>query len=320
MLRRTLCFAAVGLGFAAAAWAGAVADYNAALPGQLGALSGSLTGPLVGSLAFAAASQEFAPAGAKPTLGFNLGAGFGLGVANLDKAAALAAGAAGPNGVDLSQLDSSLPATLALGLGQLNAHLGLPLGFDLGLRYDSLDAPLGAGSVNLTGYAFELRHNLLEEGLVVPVTLALGAGYSRLQGNVHAQSPDYNASGSYEGQVLAGTTHSVVDLDSDVSTYTLRATLSRGLLLLSPYLGAALDFYSGGGTLTVAQEGNVTVAGQPVAARLAGSASQSAPTYELRGAAGVKFNVLLAYLELGAEYGFVSNIAAGHAQLGIDFR
>jgi hypothetical protein len=326
MRRTTLLYALSGLLVAATAHAipsGTAATYNAALPGELTALSGAITGPLVDSLAFATASQEFAPPGAKPTLGFNIGVGFGLSLNNIDKAAALAAGASSnsaPTAVDLGLMASSLPSTIPVGLGSVNAHLGLPLGFDLGLRYDNLNTGLGANQIDLTGYSADIRHNLLTEGLVTPVTLAIGASYSRLYGNVHAQSDDYAVSGTYDNATLGGTTHSTLDVDTDISSYSLRATVSRSLIFVTPYLGASADAYSGGTKVTAAQVGHVTVNGTPVDGTLSGSASQIAPSYDLRGAAGLKFNLVWLYAELGAEYGFISGIAGGHAQVGVDFR
>ena len=96
MRRSTLTYALLAVLVAGQAHAVGPQDanhYSVAVPIQLGGLSSALTGPLVQSLAFASASQEFAPAGAKPTLGFNLGAGFGMSLNSIDKAVALAAGA-----------------------------------------------------------------------------------------------------------------------------------------------------------------------------------------------------------------------------------
>jgi hypothetical protein len=142
---------------------------------------------------------------------------------------------------------------------------------------------------------------------------------------VHAQSDDYSvAGGSYDGATLGGTTHSILDVNSDISTYSLRATLSRSFLgMVAPYVGVSGDLYSGGTTVTATQEGDVTLTGPgggTVAGRLSGSASQIAPTYEVRAAAGLKLNIVWLYAELGAEYGFISNIGGGHIQVGIDFR
>ena len=327
MRRSTLLYAFAGLLVAAQAQAtapGSAATYNAALPAELTSLSAAITGPLVDSLAFATASQEFAPPGAKPLLGFNLGVGFGMSLNNIDKAAALAAGTGANTGanptVDLGLLSSSLPSTIPVGLGSVNAHLGLPFGFDLGLRYDNLNTGLGANQIDLTGYSADIRHNLLTEGLITPVTIAIGATYSRLYGNVHAQSDDYTFNTTYGGVPLAGTTHSTLDVDTDINAYSLRATVSRSLIFVTPYLGASADAYSGGTKVTAAQVGHVTVNSVPADGILSGSASQIAPTYELRGAAGLKFNLIWLYAELGAEYGFISGIGGGHVQVGIDFR
>ncbi|HXC65205.1 MAG TPA: hypothetical protein VNZ67_12665, partial [bacterium] len=204
MRSSTLIYAVLGVLVAGKAWAAPtpVQAYNATLPGELGSFPGALTGPLVQGLAFAAGSQDFAPADAKPTLGFNLGVGAGLSVSNLDKAAALAQGMQGNKTVnptvDISELTSNIPSSIPVGLGQINAHLGLPLGFDVGLRYDALDATLDQSSVDLAGYTAEIRHDLLTEGLITPVTLTIGAGYSRLYGKIHVQSSDYTASGTYD--------------------------------------------------------------------------------------------------------------------------
>jgi len=282
-----------------------------------------VAGPLVQGLAFAAGSQDFAPAGAKPTLGFNLGAGFGLSVNNIDKAAAMLNGmnhSGGNPAVDLGLLSASIPSSVPVGLGQINAHLGLPFGFDVGLRYDQLNATLGQNQVDLKGYTAEIRHDLLTEGLVVPVTLTIGGSYSRLFGTLHLQSSDYTVSGNYNGSALAGSTHSTVDAVNDINVYSVQATLSRSLIIVTPYIGIAADNYSGGGKVTTAQDGNVTVGGNAVNPHMEGSAAQAAPSTELRAGAGLKFNLVFVYMELGGEYGLVSNIGAGHVQIGAQFR
>src|ERR1035438_1749454 len=94
MRRSTLIYAvfAVLVARQAAAAPSATTLYNATLPGELSGFSEALNGPLVKGLAFAAGSQDFAPADAKPTLGFNLGVGAGLSVSNIDKAVALEQG------------------------------------------------------------------------------------------------------------------------------------------------------------------------------------------------------------------------------------
>jgi hypothetical protein len=198
--------------------------------------------------------------------------------------------------------------------------VGLVSDLDLGLRYSTLNTALGENTMNLTGYSVDLRYDLLREGLITPVTVALGLTYGRMSGNVHAQSNDYAVAGNYNGATLAGSTRSILDVDTDINSYSLRATVSRSLIVVEPYIGASLDTYSGGSKVTVAQEGNVTVNGTPVNGRLEGSASQIAPTYDVRAAAGLKFNIVWLYAELGGEYGLVSSIGGGHVQVGVDFR
>jgi hypothetical protein len=329
MRRSTLLYAVFAVLVAGKAWAvSAVGAYNATLPGELDAFSGALCGPLGQGLAYAAGAQDFAPADAKPALGFNLGVGAGLSVSNIDKAVALAQGmqsnrSANPT-VDITELTSNIPSSVPVGLGQINAHLGLPFGFDVGLRYDQLDATYGQDNVNLQGYTAEIRHNLLTEGLITPVTLTLGAGYSRLFGSIHVQSSDYNATGTYDGATLGGSTHTSLDAVSDINVYSVQATLSRSLVIVTPYLGVKADSYSGGTKVTTTQDGNVTLdsGGGPVAVNphIQGSASQIAPSSEVRVGAGLKFNLVFVYLELGGEYGLISDVAAGHAQIGAQFR
>jgi len=194
----------------------------------------------------------------------------------------------------------------------------------VGLRYDALDATLGQNSVDLKGYTAEIRHDLLTEGLITPVTLTIGAGYSRLYGDIHLQTNDYNATGTYDGATIGGSTHTTLNAVSDISVYSVQATLSRSLIIVTPYLGVKADSYSGGTKVTTAQDGNVTLdsGGGPVAVNhhIEGSASQIAPSSEVRVGAGLKFNLVFVYLELGGEYGLVSNIGAGHAQIGAQFR
>jgi hypothetical protein len=326
MRRSTLVYAIFAVLAAGRASAAATAaQYNAVLPGELSGFSGAVAGPLVDGLAFAAGSQDFAPADAKPTLGFNIGVGAGLSVSNIDKAVALAQGMDSNKGgnptVDLSLLTSSVPSSIPVGLGQVNAHLGLPFGFDVGLRYDQLDATLGQNNVNLKGYTAEIRHDLLTEGLITPVTLTLGGSYSRLFGTLHLQSSDYTVTGSYGGSNLSGSTHSTLDAVSDINVYSVEATLSRSLIIVTPYLGVKADNYSGGTKVTTAQDGVVTLSpGGNTKPHLEGSASQIAPSSEVRVGAGLKFNLVFVYLELGGEYGLISNIGAGHAQIGAQFR
>jgi len=302
--------------------------YDGTLPGQLSAVSSQVAGPLAKGQAFAAGTQDFSPKEPGSGREFDLGAAFGISDVSTDKVLTetLPNKLAGPFEYrSIVQVTASLPEYIPLGLAQFSLRAGLPFGWDLGLRAQAMESELGPDDEHFSGYGLELRRNFLSQGPGMPVTLTLAGGYSCLDGTIHAQGSAYQISDiGPGGAVLAGSAHSTLDTVSDTEVFSVRATLSRNVFGAIPYLGLAAESCRGGTKVTTVQDGDVTinVGGGPyaVAQHLEGSASQIAPSGELRLGGGLKLKFGFAVLELGAEYGIYSRLGAAHAQVGGEFR
>lgn len=310
----------------AATNAQAAADYQAALSDNMKAISAFLADPLGQGLAFAASSQGFTPVEAKPLLYFNLGIGAGVSTTLVDKSGAKAA--ASQNGTDISASIDSLPASLPIPLGQVNAHLGLPkvLFFesnDIGLRLLGLNVDNADVSVALSGLGVELRGNVFEAGLVSPVTFTLGLGFDSLKTSLHSASKAAAYSTTFGGSNLSGNTQALFDVESQVTSATLKAVVSRKFVFITPYAGLALNVVSGDTEVRFAQKGILTVTGSGPTAYTAdtieGKSSKPVPALEARLGGGLEMSFFFFYLALGGEYGLVSGGSAAHGQVGLQF-
>lgn len=313
---------------AASTNAEAASEFEALASDNYKAVSAFLAEPLGKGLAFATAGQSFSPVAAKKTLGFNLGFGLGVSTTNIDKSGAKASAA--QNGVDISAMVNDLPASLPIPLGQVNAHVGLPplLFFesnDLGLRLQALNVASSDVNLSMTGFGAEFRGNVFEEGLVSPVTFTLSLGLDSLRTEIRSASKAESYSASYSGATLAGTSQTLFDVDSQITSVNLKGVVSRKLLFIKPYVGAALNVVSGDTTVRMAQKGALSVTGlgggtATTASVIEGKSTKPAPSLEARLGGGLEFHVFFFYLAFGGEYGVVSGGGAGYGQLGFQFR
>jgi hypothetical protein len=333
LFKLALCAVLLGCGAALrASNASNAAAYEAALAKNLGAASAFLADPLNKALAFSVASQGFAPPTAKPLLGFNLGGGVGLATTVLDKGGVKAS--ADNNGADLNAFAQGLPDSLPVPLGSLNLHFGLPkLGFfdalDVGVKYRGLNVASDKVGITMTGLGFEVRGNLFEAGLVSPVNLTLGLGVDTLKTELRLRGDEENFTGSFNdgggSSNITGTTNLFVNVDSQIISTNLFATVSRKFLFVEPYLGLGLNVISGDTTVVGGQVVNLSFAGGggptvSLAKTIEGKNTKPAPSLDSRVAGGLVFHIFVVYLELGGEYGIVSGGTGGHVQFGFKFR
>jgi hypothetical protein len=97
-------------------------------------------------------------------------------------------------------IGESVPGTLPI--GRLHAHLGLPLGFDVGVSYSAVP------DLEIELWGGELRYAILKGGVAAPA-LALRASFTKVQG---------------------------VD-ELDFETRAVDLSISKGFTLLTPYAG-----------------------------------------------------------------------------------
>ena len=137
---------------------------------------------------------------------------------------------------------------------------GFILPFDIGVKVgfipDETKALLPSGvTADYLMFGADVRYALLKGGAVMP-KLVVGAGYTYLKGTVSMAdvvSDSYNVGGN----IIAGA--SDLTFDWEASVIDLKAQISKGLFVITPYLGvgASLSVAQAGGGL----DGQVTVNG-----------------------------------------------------------
>lgn len=304
------------------------AGFKSALADNLKAGSSFLAEPFGKGLAFMVGSQNFSPVDAKSLLGFNLGLGAGVSTTKIDKSGVKSAALS--NGTDLSGLAAGLPDALPLPLATFNAHVGLPkvLFFetlDLGVKVNTFNVSSEELKVDFSGGGAELRGNIFEAGLVSPVTLTLGLGFEQLRTELRFAKKSEPASGSFGAASYSGTSKYLMDLDSTLNVATVKASVSRKLLFVTPYVGGAINVISGETNFRTAHEGSLTFtgAGGPnatISGVIEGKASKPAPALDARLAAGLELHLFFLYLAFGGEYGVISGGSGAHGQIGLQFR
>jgi hypothetical protein len=190
-------------------------------------------------MAFQAASTHFLPG---DTIGFP---GAEVGIAGSVSAKKLDVD--GFRGLSFDTLDNKgsqidLPTTIAAPLGVIHAKVGLPGGWDVGLKTGSasLDSTDGNAKFEFDNKVFgvEIRKRVLGGGLtgVALPDLAVSVGYDRASGDIMRTE-------QYNGDVLSGGTlqaNTTWKSEWDVAAVTARAVVSKKIIFFTPFAGLGL--------------------------------------------------------------------------------
>jgi hypothetical protein len=228
----------------------------------------------------------------------------------------------GTNLVDTNQIDTfnRLPFPMILG----HAKIGLPFGFDAGVRIGGLpnkSATKGDTHYDAANSVFglDLRKSLLDEGMTRPFGLTLGLNFTRAKGHITASTPyTVNAGNNVTFTGAVGTSRT----DWDTKSVGVQLLANKQILFLNPYVGVSANKNFGKVDSSISNTGTITFNGNQ-SASLTGTGGSSSVTpndVDLRGLAGIEFSILpLTKLGLGVEVGSQNNLAA-NLGLRVQFR
>lgn len=225
--------------------------------------------------------------------------------------------------INTSTIDifNRLPLAMVLG----HAKIGLPFGLDGGVRFGGMPSTsINNGSTNAsiktTVWGLDLRKAIVEEGLLRPFGLTVGANFTRATGSLNITEP-YSAKGPvvYNNVSYATTLNATGTGSSDFNTNSLgvQAILDKKLLLITPYVGVSANKNFGtvnssintAGTATATDPSTGATTGpQPV--NVTGSSSATPNLWDVRALAGLEI-APLPFVKLGlyGEYAGSRNIA-----------
>lgn len=231
---------------------------------------------------------------------------------------------------DLKVIDNDYVNKNLVALGMItpviHAKLGLPLGFDLGVKYGKISnipipaLPSGMDvKFDTTLMGFEVRKRILGggvAGLLLP-DLCLSAGYSLYSGSV---TVSYPFTTNYSGMDVKFDNATFGVNWKDMSCISLGAMLSKNLIFITPFLGVQYNIYGGKVTTDISANGTLTVSPLPVqsfnvpVSKTSDAASQS----ELRLLGGAELDIFFLKIHLGGEYSMAGKYAA-NAGLRLQF-
>jgi hypothetical protein len=231
--------------------------------------------------------------------------------------------------VDTSKISAPnrLPFPMILG----HAKLGLPCGFDVGVRLGGIPATTFDKDdthikVKNKVFGLDLRKALVKEGLGVP-GLTLGLNYTHSDGEIDWTTPfSFNKPVSFNGNTYnASSSNAATDTTSKWQTNSvgLQALLHKKLLFLTPYVGGSVNRNDGhinssiqtAGDLILTQNGNPP---QTETLDETGSANSAVEKWDVRALAGVEFSIL-PFFRLGLNGDFAGSRKVG-ASLDLRFQ
>lgn len=270
-------------------------------------VAGWFSGQLADRLGFLVNAHTGGPAGALGLPNFEVAALGGFAQFKINGATLkdLNLGAYAPTG-----LGAQVPAIISVPYGRLRAHVGLPGLFmlhspDVGVTVGGTSLSWEKTNFSMTDLGAEFRGNLLEEGLVTPLTLSVALTYDYLSGSLRAQD-SYTQTAVVNGETFV-MNFSKLGYESSFtdSSVGLRSLISRNLILLTPYVGGAMEIHQGSVNSKVVTEGSISQTSPPGSTvsydrSLGGSASL--PSGRYRALAGFAMHMGLFDVDCGAEY------------------
>jgi hypothetical protein len=200
----------------------------------------------------------------------------------------------------------------------VDARMGIPfLPIDVGAKLGYLTPGMGESLQGATGISaeyllagLEVRYPILKGNLLMPA-LNVGVGYNYLNGSVGMTA------GGLDDILVGGQTITMTDPEVQFAWKThaldFNAQVSKGLLFLTPYLGAGYSYgfsQAGGGAsteanLTEAEKQALEDAGAELeeGGFLVYSGSQGG---SLRAFGGLSFNIFILKLDVNAQYNFMT--------------
>jgi opacity protein-like surface antigen len=210
--------------------------------------------------AFNTASTPLLPASVLKVLGVEVGVQGGASLSKIDvtKFRNLPLGAFDNKGSAIN-----LPDTIPFPQAVVHAKVGLPMGFDVGLKYGGLnfENKTSGAKIKFENKVFgaEVRKRLLGGGVtgVMLPDVAVSLAYDNASGNI-TRTETYNAPllQGY-GTMNAETTWKT---DWNTGAVTARAVASKKLLIITPFAGVGLSQLMGNAETTISTLGTITPA------------------------------------------------------------
>jgi hypothetical protein len=205
----------------------------------------------------------------------------------------------------------------------IDARMGIPfLPIDVGAKLgymtpgmgDALESATGASAEYLIA-GMEVRYPILKGNLLMPA-VSIGAGYTYLNGSVAMSASGLDTSYVFGGETLTATNP---DIQFAWKTHALdfNAQVSKGLLFLTPYLGAGYSYgwSQAGGGVKAALTGNVQAVEDAYDIEI--DQEEGFLIYSdsnggsLRAYGGVSFNLFILKLDVNAQYNFMTQSIGG---------
>jgi hypothetical protein len=314
-------FNLIGSSVQAAAPAGVVTQINARLTTDSDLISGWMTNQLKYVIPFNSTAGNVVPNQIK-LFGFEVGA---EGVVSGTKLDTGGLHNLPTELVDSKSIDtfSRLPFPLVLG----HAKIGLPFGFDAGIRFGGIpktdeNSGNSRGSIKNKVIGLDLRKKIIDEGALKPFGLTLGLNYTHADGSLDITNTydsvqttvDDNNGNPHTVAVNDGMTteHS----DWKTNSIGLQAILDKQILFITPYIGASLNRNSGHVNNSMTTTGTPIVDGStdadPADALSAmGTSTDYVNKWDARALLGIEFSILpFVKLGLQGEYAGTKNEAA----------
>jgi hypothetical protein len=205
-----------------------------------------------------------------------------------------------------------------------HAKLGLPLGFDAGVRFGGIpekDINEGDTRAEIKNKIFgiDVRKSLISEGLGTP-GLTLGLSYTHSDGEFMATTP-YSEKGA--ATVAQGGNTYTADLvgtgrqklEWDTNSIGAQLVVNKKVAFINPWVGVSVNHNSGSVSNTLTTVGTVTLTGPSTVSDTLtseGTASRDPHEWDTRAMAGIEFS-LLPFVKLGinGEYAGNRNLAGG---------
>ena len=223
---------------------------------------------------------------------------------------------------------SRLPFPMVLG----HAKIGLPFGFDAGIRIGGIPATNensgdSKASVKNKVVGLDLRKKVIDEGALKPFGLTVGLNYTHADGSLDFTNSNVSP-GSYN---IPGTSHNVSVANGVVAEHAdwktnsvgLQAILDKKILIIRPYIGASVNHNSGNINNSITSTGNPALDGNvdtTTTLSAIGSSTDTANKWDSRLLAGFELSIL-PFVKLGfqGEYAGNKNMA-GALGLRAQFR
>lgn len=255
------------------------------------------------AMAYNAASGTNMPANVAKLPGFELGVTFGVTASEIDTDAL---SQLGTSVIDTTQVD--VYSRLPVPVGVAHVKVGLPWGMDLGGKFGSYTLSADKEDSNFSFknavWGIELRKALAEDGLTRPFGLALGVSLDGNNGRITYDQP-YNTPTTYQGDTVTPDVTNRITSDASVRTVGAKVTVSKNLLIVTPFAGLGLNKNFGSVRSTIRSFGNVTTTGAgggTQAVDVSSVAEAKANDVDTRLFAGIEMNILLLKLGISAEY------------------